>query len=274
MHLGPVAAVTSDGKDEIAAPSLDPDKPIVLVIDDQPDMFHILQQNLGDAGYQVVGALSGEEGIEKARRLLPFAITLDIMMPRKDGWQVLYELKNDPETKHIPVIILTIVDNKPMGFRLGASDYLVKPLSEKSVLDALDRLARANGGVHPHKLLVVDDDPKVADLVQQTLEGEDFVIETSGDGAQALSHILLSKPDAILLDLLMPRMDGFQFIEELRKHPQLRAIPIIVLTAKSLSNDEQAQLENSVAKIIKKQGLGSETLIKEIHHLFPSAEKA
>jgi CheY-like chemotaxis protein len=151
---------------------------------------------------------------------------------------------------------------------------LVKPLSEKSVLDALERLAKSNGGVHPHKLLVVDDDPKVADLVQQTLEGEDFVIETSGDGAQALSHILVSKPDAILLDLLMPRMDGFQFIEEMRKHPKLRTIPIIVLTAKSLSNDEQAQLENSVAKIIQKQGLGSETLIKEIHQLFPSPEKA
>jgi PAS domain S-box-containing protein len=275
MRLGPAVAVTNDGKEEIAAPSLDPDKPIVLVIDDQPDMFHILQQNLGDAGYQVVGALSGEEGIEKARSLHPFAITLDIMMPRKDGWQVLYELKNDAETKSIPVIILTIVDNKPMGFRLGASDYLVKPLSEKSVLDALERLAKSNGGVHPHKLLVVDDDPKVADLVQQTLEGEDFVIETSGDGAQALSHILLSKPDAILLDLLMPRMDGFQFIEELQKHPQLRAIPIIVLTAKSLSNEEQAALENSVAKIIKKQGLGSETLIKEIHQIVSSsAEKA
>jgi CheY-like chemotaxis protein/anti-sigma regulatory factor (Ser/Thr protein kinase) len=275
MHLGPAAAVTSDGKEEITAPSLDPDKPIVLVIDDQPDMFHILQQNLGDAGYQVVGALSGEEGIEKARSLHPFAITLDIMMPRKDGWQVLYELKNDPETKDIPIIILTIVDNKPMGFRLGASDYLVKPLSEKSVLDALQRLAKSNGGVRPRKLLVVDDDPKVFDMVQQMLDGEGFAIESAADGVEALTHLKGNQPDAILLDLLMPRMDGFQFIEELQKHPQLRAIPIIVLTAKSLSNEEQAQLENSVAKIIKKQGLGSETLIKEIRQIVSSpAENA
>jgi len=269
MHLGPVAA-TSDGKDEIAASALDPDKPVVLVIDDQPDMFHILQQNLGEAGYQVVGALSGEEGIEKARSLQPFAITLDIMMPRKDGWQVLYELKNDPATRDIPVIILTIVDNKPMGFRLGASDYLVKPLSERAVLDALERLARSNGGVKPRKLLVVDDDPKVVDLVQQMLEGEGFAIETAEDGIEALLHIEGSQPDAILLDLLMPRMDGFQFIDKLRERPQSRSIPIIVLTAKSLSNEEQTQLEKSVAAIVKKQGLGSGALIQKIRQIVPS----
>ena len=266
MHFGPVAAAP-DGKGELVSTKLEPDKPIVLVIDDQPDMFHILQQNLGDAGYQVVGALSGEEGIEKARSLHPFAITLDIMMPRKDGWQVLYELKNDPQTKDIPVIILTIVDNKPMGFRLGASDYLVKPLNEKSVLDALRRLAKSNGGVGPRKLLVVDDDPKVVDMVQQMLDGEGFAIESAADGVEALTHLKGNQPDAILLDLLMPRMDGFQLIDEIHKQPRLGAIPIIVLTAKSLSNEEQAQLEKSVASIVQKQGLGSETLIKEIHQI-------
>jgi PAS domain S-box-containing protein len=268
MRLGAMSAV-SDGNVEAAEPALDPDKPIVLVIDDQPDMFHILQQNLGDAGYQVVGALSGEEGIEKARSLHPFAITLDIMMPRKDGWQVLYELKNDPATKNIPVIILTIIDNKPMGFRLGASDYLVKPLSERAVLDALERLAKSNGGVHPRKLLVVDDDPKVVDMVQQMLEGEDFVIENAVDGLDALAHLDTSQPDAILLDLLMPRMDGFQFIDELRGRSLSRSIPIIVLTAKSLTTEEQLQLEKSVVAIIQKQGLGSDTLIEKIRQTVP-----
>ena len=269
MHLGSVAAASADGKEEMVT-ALEPDKPIVLVIDDQPDMFHILQQNLGDAGYQVVGALSGEEGIEKARSLHPFAITLDIMMPRKDGWQVLYELKNDPETKDIPVIILTIVDNKPMGFRLGASDYLVKPLSEKSVLDALDRLAKSNGGIKPRKLLVVDDDPKVVDVVQQMLENEGFVMETAADGIEALSHLEDNRPDAILLDLLMPRMDGFQFIEEVRGRPGSQSIPIIVLTAKSLSNEEEKQLEKSVAAIVKKQGLGSDVLVQKLRQLVPT----
>jgi CheY-like chemotaxis protein len=191
------------------------------------------------------------------------------MMPHKDGWQVLYELKNDPLTKHIPVIILTIVDNKPMGFRLGASDYLVKPLSEKSVLDALERLAKSNGGVQPHKLLVVDDDPKVIDMVQQMLDGEDFVIETAADGIEALSHVEQSQPDAILLDLLMPRMDGFQFIHELREQQLSRSIPIIVLTAKSLTSEEQLQLEKSVAAIVQKQGLGSDTLIEKIRQTVP-----
>ena len=154
-----------------------------------------------------------------------------------------------------------------MGFRLGASDYLVKPLNEKSVLDALRRLAKSNGGVGPRKLLVVDDDPKVVDMVQQMLDGEGFAIESAADGVEALTHLKGNQPDAILLDLLMPRMDGFQLIDEIHKQPRLGAIPIIVLTAKSLSNEEQAQLEKSVASIVQKQGLGSETLIKEIHQI-------
>lgn len=269
LRLGKVGPGPRDGSQEIAAvaKAVEQDKPLVLVIDDQPDMFHIMQQNLEGAGYEVEGALSGEEGIEKARALRPYAITLDIMMPHMDGWQVLYELKNDPKTKDIPVIILTIVDKKAMGFRLGASDYLVKPLNEKSVLEALDRLAKSNGGVRPRRLLVVDDDPKVIDLLRQMLEEEDFIIETAKDGAEALKLTEQRQPDAILLDLIMPKLDGFQFIEEMQKIPKLRAIPIIVLTAKSLSNEELSQLKKGVAKIVKKQGLGTEALIKEIHKI-------
>jgi CheY-like chemotaxis protein len=123
--------------------------------------------------------------------------------------------------------------------------------------------------VQPHKLLVVDDDPKVIDMVQQMLDGEDFVIETAADGIEALSHVEQSQPDAILLDLLMPRMDGFQFIHELREQQLSRSIPIIVLTAKSLTSEEQLQLEKSVAAIVQKQGLGSDTLIEKIRQTVP-----
>jgi PAS domain S-box-containing protein len=266
LHLGKPSSGTEAGDQDLngAGLSLEPDKPLVLVIDDQPDMFHILHQNLGEAGYQVIGALSGEQGIEKARAFRPAAITLDIMMPHMDGWQVLYELKNDPQTKNIPVIILTIVDNKPMGFRMGASDYLMKPLSEKSVLDALERLAKSNGGVRPKRLLVVDDDPKVIDLVHQMLDGKDFVIDTAKDGAEGLQRIEQIQPDVILLDLIMPKLDGFRFIHELRKDPSRVRIPIIVLTAKSLSSKELSLLQKNVSKIVKKQNLGSEELIAEI----------
>ena len=264
MRLGKVRAESEDDTEVTAGTSLEPNKPLVLVIDDQPDMFHILQQNLGEAGYQVMGALNGREGIAKARAFRPYAITLDIMMPHMDGWQVLHELKNDPQTKDIPVIILTIVDNKAMGFRMGASDYLVKPLSEKSVLDALERLAKSNGGVHPKRLLVVDDDPKAIDLVIQMLEGKDLVIERAKDGAEALDQIERSQPDVILLDLIMPGLDGFRFIHEVEKDPKHANIPIIVLTAKSLTNEEMSQLQKSVRKIVKKDGLGSKELIEEI----------
>ncbi|MEK6222384.1 MAG: GAF domain-containing protein, partial [Chloroflexota bacterium] len=130
------------------------DNPVILVIDDNPDVLYLLEENLGDAGYDVVGALSGDEGIRKAKALQPFAITLDIMMPNKDGWQVLQEIKSNPDTKDIPVIMLSIVDNKPMGYRLGATDYLVKPLDENEVLSALDRLTASNGGLPPKNLLV------------------------------------------------------------------------------------------------------------------------
>ncbi len=264
LHLGKPGSGTDDVNEAISQADipLEPDKPLVLVIDDQPDMFHILQQNL--EGYQIVGALSGEEGIEKARTLHPTAITLDIMMPRKDGWQVLHELKNDPETRDIPVIILTIVDNKAMGFRLGASDYLVKPLNEKLMREALERVTKSNGGVRPRRLLVVDDDPQVIDLIQQMFQGQDFSIAMAKDGAEALARIRQSQPDVILLDLVMPKLDGFQFIHEVQKKPKLRKIPIIVLTAKSLSNEELSRLQKSVATIVKKQGLDSEALIKEI----------
>ena len=239
----------------------------MLVIDDQADMFHILEQTLGDAGYQVVGALSGEDGIEKARSLKPFAITLDIMMPQKDGWQVLHELKQHAETKDIPVIILTIVDDKAMGFRLGAADYLMKPLHEGSVLRALEKLTKSNGGVAPRRLLVVDDDPKVVDLVRQTLDEKKFSIASADDGRTALAQIETDPPDAILLDLIMPHMDGFQFIETIQKSAKFRDIPIIVLTARSLSKDEERDLKQSVAKIVQKQGLGSDKLAREIQKI-------
>jgi CheY-like chemotaxis protein len=129
----------------VVNPIRDDSKPLVLVIDDDPDVIYLLRENLKDAGYCVLGALNGEEGIQKAGELQPFAITLDVTMPGKDGWQVLQDLKSDPRTKEIPVILLTIVDKKVVGYRLGADEYLVKPLDEGAVLAALMRIASGNG---------------------------------------------------------------------------------------------------------------------------------
>jgi signal transduction histidine kinase/DNA-binding response OmpR family regulator len=232
---------------------------LVLTIDDDPDVVHLLSENLSEAGYRVVGALSGEDGLQKARELKPFAITLDIMMPGTDGWQVLHDLKADPVTRDVPVIVVSVVDSKDLGYRLGAFDYLLKPLDRDAILGALARIRRHRG-----LLLVVDDDPSVPDMVRQLLEGEPYEIVAAGDGEQALAAISRAPPNVILLDLLMPRMDGFELLERLKADERLRHIPVVVLTVKDLSATERAHLQQSVLAVIEKRGLDREALIHEL----------
>jgi signal transduction histidine kinase/DNA-binding response OmpR family regulator len=240
------------------------DIPLVLVIDDHPDAVDLLKEDLEEAGYRVAMALSGEDGLQKAQQLKPFAITLDIMMPGKDGWQVLHDLKADPETRPIPVVMISIVDKKALGYQLGAADYRVKPLQEHELLDTLERLKQANGGVAPRRILVVDDDPNVASMVRQLLEELPSSIESALDGRLALEMIAMATPDIILLDLVMPRLDGFGVIEKLAENPAWRQIPVVVLTAKALDDQEAERLRHSAAAVIQKQGLSGEQLIREI----------
>jgi PAS domain S-box-containing protein len=235
---------------------------VVLAIDDDPDVIYLLRENLAEAGYGVVGALSGQEGLQKARELRPLAITLDILMPQQDGWQILHELKVDATTRAIPVIVLSIVDNKALGYRLGACDYLMKPFDRETILTALAQVPPRQG-----RLLVVDDDPQVIDLVGQLLEGEPYEIMSVADGEAALEAIAHRRPDVILLDLLMPHMDGFALIEQLEQAPLSQQIPVIVLTAKTLTAAEQTLLEQSVRTVIQKRGLDRETLIQELRGL-------
>jgi len=239
------------------------DRPVILAIDDNVNDLEILRENLGEAGYEVVGSTSGEEGVARAKEIRPRVITLDVMMPTIDGWQVLYELKADPATRDIPVIMLTIVDKKPLGYELGAADYLLKPFDTDAIVAALRRVARRNGGQQPKRVLVADDDPNVLDMVRQ-LVGEQYELSGAGDGLDALAAIARDRPDVILLDLLMPRLDGFGVIERLREDPAHKSIPVVVLTAKSLSDAETAGLKSSVANVIRKQGLAGDALIREI----------
>jgi signal transduction histidine kinase/CheY-like chemotaxis protein/HAMP domain-containing protein len=255
----PTGAMPSQGEVQIQ-PEADR---VILAIDDDPDVIYLLGENLAEAGYRVVGALTGVEGLQKARELRPFAITLDILMPTKDGWQILYEIKADPATRNIPIIVLSIVDNKDLGYRLGASDYLLKPFDREAILSALTRIDPPHRG----RLLVVDDDPQVIDLVRQLLEDEPYEIMAATDGQEALEVIADQPPHVILLDLLMPRMDGFMVIEHLQRDPQSRQIPVIVLTAKTLTALDQVMLEQSVQTVIQKRGLERETLIQELRAL-------
>jgi CheY-like chemotaxis protein len=174
----------------------------------------------------------------------------------------LHELKADTTTRAIPVIVLSIVDNKHLGYRLGASDYLIKPFDRDAILATLAHVPPRQG-----RLLVVDDDPQVVDLVCQLLEGEPYEIISAADGHEALEAIDHRSPDVIILDLLMPGMDGFMLIEQIQQTSQFRQIPIIVLTAKTLTTAEQARLDQRVRMVIQKRGLDQETLIQELRGL-------
>ena len=238
-------------------------KKILLSIDDDPNVLILLRENLEDEGYYVVGALSGDEGVRKAKELKPFAITLDILMTHKDGWKVLNELKADPATRHIPIIVLSILDNMELGFNLGTFDYLVKPFDKATILSALQRASR-----HPSKrVLVVDDEPDTVNLIMQLLEDEDYQIRGVYNGEEVFHALEDEVPDIILLDLLMPEMDGFEVIQRIKTNPDWSDIPIIVVTAKDLTDADWMSLRQRVDKIIRKSGLVRETLAKEVRNL-------
>ncbi|MDP4025292.1 response regulator [Methylobacterium sp. NEAU 140] len=242
---------------------------VVLAIDDDPNVVYLLQENLADAGYRVIGAANGEEGLRKARELQPRAITLDIVMPGTDGWQVLHALKTDPQTRDIPVILMSIVDQKELGFRLGATDYVVKPFEREALMGALARIAPDS-----ERILVVDDDPNIADLVRQLLEGEPCTVDWVSDGVAGLERIAQARPSIILLDLLMPRMDGLTFLDALQADPVGRTIPVVVLTAASLDTGDRGVLRERVLGLIEKSGLDRSALIQEVRRVLPLGEPA
>jgi CheY-like chemotaxis protein/anti-sigma regulatory factor (Ser/Thr protein kinase) len=242
------------------------DRRLVLAIDDDPDTIELLRENLAEIGYQVVGATSGADGLAKARALQPHAITLDIVMPDMDGWQVLHELKADPATRTIPVVVITVVDQAKLGYRLGAAAYLVKPFER-------DQLVATLGQIAPRcrRLLVVDDDPNVANLVRQLLEADGYAIEAAADGKVALRVLAERRPDAILLDLKMPEMDGFDVVRKLREDADRCDIPVIVLTAKLLTRMEERHLKEQVSAVMDKATLDQGALVEKLKRILPRA---
>jgi len=239
----------------------------ILVIDDDPNAVYFLQESLNHNDFDIVGAKDRDEGLHLARTEKPDAILLDILLPETDGWQALNDLKEDPITRNIPVVLLTIVDKKALGFKLGAAAYLLKPLNPAVVTDTLRRVI-----AHSHKrVLVVDDDPHIADMLRQTLPAGEFSLQSALDGEAGLQTIAADRPDVILLDLMMPKLDGFGVIEQLRANPELRNIPIIVISAKELTDEEAQLLRETVAFVMKKQGFNGEELTREIQILLESA---
>jgi Amt family ammonium transporter len=236
----------------------------VLVIDDDPTMHDLMYRLLTKEGFRVEVASSGEEGLQKARSLKPDVITLDVMMPHRDGWSVLAALKADPALAEIPVVMLTMVDERNIGYALGASDYLTKPIDRQRLSRVLSRYRCTHP---PCSLLVVDDDPDNRELLRRQLTQAGWQVLEAENGRIALEILKQHTPELILLDLMMPEMDGFEVVAKMQNHPEWRSIPVVVLTAKEITASDQLRLNCYVEKIVQKGALQREELLSEILRL-------
>jgi CheY-like chemotaxis protein len=235
----------------------------VLVIDDEAAVRDLMQRFLVKEGFRVAVAASGEEGLRRARELRPAVITLDVMMPGMDGWAVLTALKADAALADVPVIMLTMVDDRNLGYALGAAEYLTKPLDRDRLIDVLRRYHPDSG----RPILVVDDDPEVRALLRRMLEREGYAIVEAENGRIALERLQAITPAVVLLDLMMPEMDGFDVVSEMRQRAEWRGIPIVVVTAKDLSPEDRRRLNGSVERVLQKGAMSREALLTEVRRL-------
>ncbi|HEY5087091.1 MAG TPA: response regulator, partial [Gemmatimonadaceae bacterium] len=233
----------------------------VLVIDDEASVRSLLRRFLLREGLSVDEAATGEAGLRMARETRPDAITLDVMMPGMDGWAVLSAIKADPDLSDIPVIMLTIVDDKRMGFALGASEYLTKPIDREQLRRVL---LKYRHGETRGSVLVVEDDPAASELLRRTLEGEGWRATVARNGREALAQMDREEPAIILLDLMMPEMDGFEFLSEIRSLPRASTVPVVVVTAKELTADERKLLNGHVTTVLQKGNHSRDELLSEI----------
>jgi signal transduction histidine kinase/DNA-binding response OmpR family regulator len=234
----------------------------VLVIDDDPVIQDLMKSFLTREGYTVTVADSGPTGLLRAREMKPDVITLDIAMPGMDGWSVLSAFKNDPDLRETPIVILTMADNKTLGYALGATEYLMKPIDRERLAAVLRKYSRLSHD----PILVVDDDPSTRDLLRSVLTKDGWSVQTAENGRIALERVRSVRPGLVLLDLMMPEMDGFTFLEEFRQLPSAAEVPVVVLTAKDLTGEDRQRLNGHVQKIMAK-GEGTEPLLKKVQEL-------
>jgi CheY-like chemotaxis protein len=232
----------------------------VLVIDDDPDAADLMARALERSGFATLRASKGGEGIQLARTKKPDAITLDVMMPGMDGWSVLSVLKGDPATAKIPVVMVTMLQDRQLGFALGADDFLTKPVDAEKLRGVIAKHA----GQPNAEVLVVEDDPASSDMLSRLLQKEKLGVLTAENGSAALEVLATKRPSLILLDLMMPVMDGFEFLRIVKTEPQLAGIPIVVVTAKDLTATDRERLDGSVQAIIQKGAIERDKLLREV----------
>lgn len=242
------------------------EKPLVLIIEDNTHAAQLLQRYLNDAGYRTDIARDGAEGVEKAKLLKPGVITLDMVLPVKDGWQVMKELKQHPVCKNIPIIIISITDEEKLGFSLGAAGYFVKPVNPQDLVETIKKLPRPLSRQNrPPKVLVVDDDKAASDLMEIILESEGYEVIRCFNGKEGIRLAQEHHPDLILLDLIMPEVSGFYVAYHLKQEASTRDIPIIILTSMDIDEDTREQLQGFVSGLMSKSRFTKKDLLREIN---------
>ena len=265
---------TSGAPNELGAAAPAPSGRTILVIDDDPAVRDLMDRALTAEGYRVVQADSGDQGLRLAKSLHPDAVTLDIMLPTMNGWAVLAELKNDPELADMPVVLMSVADDHPPGraLALGASEYLTKPIDRDRLLRVLDRFCHRRG-VGP--VLVVEDEPANREMLRRLLEKEGLTVVEATNGRTALELMTQTTPWLVLLDLMMPEMDGFQFAVALRENPAWADVPVIVITAKDVTPEDLARLNGGIEAVMgKKPGFSKEQLLATIRPLLRASQPA
>jgi signal transduction histidine kinase/DNA-binding response OmpR family regulator len=239
--------------------------PTILIIEDDRMASHLLEAQLTSSGYEVVSCDQPERAVDIAADLQPQAITLDLLMRPTSGWEILLRLKHDPRTLSIPVIVVTIVDQPTTGAAIGADEYLVKPVDKATLLAAVSRCLEGREGSSPFRpILVVEDDAPTREMIAELLKAKGHAVATAADGASARAQVASSLPALVILDLVLPKVGGFELLAEWRAKPRTSELPIFVLTSKELSQQEKAYLRTNTQSLFSKQESWQGALLKQL----------
>ena len=255
---------TTDAGQQPSEPAAESARATAVIVDDEPDARALLGRIVTRHGLRVLTAGSGEEGLRLIREVRPDIVLLDVLMPRMDGWSVLTSLKSDPELAEIPVMVVSVTDERDLGYALGAVEYLVKPVSPERLSTLLRRhLPEVNGG----HLLVVDDDAAVRERLRRVLEKDGWAVDEAENGWAALDRIGRRTPHLVLLDLMMPEMDGFQLLDELRNRGIDGTFPVVIMTSKDLTEEDWQRLRGGVERVIQKGSGRHDELVLQLHRV-------